>query len=284
GPTEYPCCVGHEIVGEAVRVGRKVEKDIKRPDCDECSSGMENYCPRRIPAYNGTFPSGCKSNGGFANYCRVPGDSTIRIPDGLASEAAAPMLCAGITAFVPLSEHGAGPGKRVGIIGVGGLGHFAVLFARALKCDRVVAISRRASKRADALKLGADLYVATADEPDWAVKHAHSLDLIVSTVSSADMPLNDYLKLLRTKGRFCQIGMPDDPMPPLEVAGLIERGISIGFNDIGTVKEVEDMLRLAVKEDIQPWVEVRKMKDVNEVLREMGEGKARYRYVLANED
>ena len=245
---------------------------------------MENYCPRRVPAYNGTFPSGCKSNGGFANYCRVPGDSTIRIPDGLSSAAAAPMLCAGITAFVPLSEHGAGPGKRVGIIGVGGLGHFAVLFARALKCDQVVAISRRESKKADALKLGADLYVATADEPDWAVKYAHSLDLIVSTVSSADMPLNDYLKLLRTKGRFCQIGMPDDPMPPLEVAGLIERGISIGFNDIGTIKEVEDMLQLAVKEDIKPWIETRKMKDVNKVLREMGEGRARYRYVLVNED
>ena len=245
---------------------------------------MENYCPRRIPAYNGTFPSGCKSNGGFANYCRVPGDSTIRIPNGLSSEAAAPMLCAGITAFVPLSEYGAGPGKRVGIIGVGGLGHFAVLFARALKCDQVVAISRRESKRADALKLGADLYIATVDEPDWAVRYAHSLDLIVSTVSSANMPLNDYLKLLRNKGRFCQIGMPDDPMPPLEVAGLIERGISIGFNDIGTIEEVEDMLQLAVKEAIKPWVETRKMKDVNEVLREMGEGKARYRYVLVNED
>lgn len=214
----------------------------------------------------------------------MPGDSTIRIPESLPSAAAAPMLCAGITAFVPLSEHGAGPGKRVGVIGVGGLGHFAILFAKALKCERVVGISRHKMKRADALQVGADEYIATATEQDWSDRHAASLDLIISTVSSADMPLNEYLRLLRTKGRFCQVGMPEEPMPRLDVAPLVMSGISIGFNDIGTVEEVEEMLEFAGREGIKPWVQERRMQDLNEVLLEMSQGKARYRYVLVNED
>ncbi|APA12395.1 hypothetical protein SS1G_10565 [Sclerotinia sclerotiorum 1980 UF-70] len=297
GPTNYPCCTGHETVGEVVRVGKAVERNIAigdrvgigpiihvcaQEDCPECSQGMPNYCPRKVAAYDGYLPDGSKTFGGFANYCRVPGAAAIRIPKALSSAAAAPLLCAGITTFVPLAEY-KGEGKRVGIVGIGGLGHFAIMFAKALKFQHVVAISRSESKRDDAIKLGAKSYIATEKETDWAEKHAKSLDVIICTVSSADMPLNKYLSLLRTGGHFCQVGLPDDPMPPLEIFGLVERKISIHFNDIGSVKETEKLLKFVVREQIWPWVETRKMSDVNNVLKEMEAGDARYRYVLVND-
>jgi alcohol dehydrogenase (NADP+) len=130
----------------------------------------------------------------------------FNIPDGLDSADAAPMLCGGITVFSPLKNYGCGPGKTVGIVGVGGLGHFGVLFAKALGADKVVGISRKADKRDDVLKLGADLYISTDEDKEWAKHNAQSLDLIVCTVSSEKMPLNDYLSLLKTKGTFIQVG------------------------------------------------------------------------------
>ncbi|RAL59370.1 hypothetical protein DID88_006860 [Monilinia fructigena] len=297
GPTNYPCCTGHEIVGEVMRVGKAVERNIAtgdivgigpiihvcaQEDCNECSQGMPNYCPKKVAAYDGYLPDGSKTYGGFANYCRVPGAAAIRIPQTLSSETAAPLLCAGITTYIPLSKY-KGEEKRVGVIGVGGLGHFAIMFARALKYQHVFAISRRESKRGDAIKLGADSYIATEEESDWAEKYAKSLDVIICTVSSADMPLNKYLGLLRTGGHFCQVGMPDDPLPPLEIFGLIERKISIHFNDIGSIKETEELLRFVAREKIHPLIETRNMSDVNKVLKEMEAGNARYRYVLVND-
>src|ERR1700712_4247283 len=118
----------------------------------------------------------------------------------------APMLCGGVTVYSPLKQNGCGPGKTVGIVGVGGLGHFGVLFARALGADRVIGISRKADKKDDVLKLGADEYIATGDDEDWATKNKKRLDLIVSTVSSEKMPLTDYLGLLKTKGTYIQVG------------------------------------------------------------------------------
>lgn len=194
--------MGHEIVGIAVRVGSQVKTGIKvgdrvgvgaqsdscqgrLGDCAECAMGLEQYCQKKlIGTYNSIHLNGGKSYGGYSLYNRTPGHFVIKIPDGLSSADAAPMLCGGVTLYSPLKHNGCGPGKRVGIIGVGGLGHFGVLFAKALGADKVVAISRKTSKREDVLKMGADLYIATDDEPDWATKYARSLDLIVSTVSS----------------------------------------------------------------------------------------------------
>ena len=216
------CCVGHEIVGKAVRVGNNVKHvgvgdrvgvgaqalSCLERDCPECSAGLENYCRRvRVNTYDSTYPNGeGRSFGGYGDYNRTHQHFVFRIPDGLPSELAAPMLCGGITTYAPLRRNGCGPGKRVGIVGVGGLGHFGVLFAKALGADQVVGISRKASKKADVLALGADRYIATDDDEDWANKNAHCLDLIVSTVSSAKMPLTDYLNLLDTNGTFIQVG------------------------------------------------------------------------------
>lgn len=188
-------------MGVAVRVGSEVKSGIKVGDrvgvgaqgdsclgrfgkCEDCDAGEENYCDRIVWAYNSKHFNGDVNTGGYATHHRSPSHFVVRIPDGLESSQAAPMLCGGVTVFRPLKVHGVGPGKSVGIVGVGGLGHYGVLFAKAMGA-RVVGISRRENKRAEVMGLGADDYIATADEEDWAAKHAKSLDVIISTVASS---------------------------------------------------------------------------------------------------
>jgi D-arabinose 1-dehydrogenase-like Zn-dependent alcohol dehydrogenase len=156
-----------------------------------------------------------KAYGGYANYWRGSGAFVFKIPDAIPSDSAAPMLCGGITTFSPLLQHNAGPGKKVGIIGIGGLGHFGILGAKALGCDEIVAISRTRTKREDAMKMGATKFIATEEDHDWASSNAGTLDLIISTVSSPNMPIQEYLGLLRLKGQFVQVGAPEDKIPSL---------------------------------------------------------------------
>jgi hypothetical protein len=125
------------------------------------------------------------AQGGYALYNRSPGHFVIKIPDSIPSELAAPMMCAGVTTYSPLKQNGCGPGKRVGVVGIGGLGHFAILWAKALGADKIIAISRKADKANDALELGADAYIATEGEGDWVKEHKGTLDIIISTVSSS---------------------------------------------------------------------------------------------------
>ncbi len=204
------------------------------------------------------------------------------IPEGVESADAAVMLCAGSTVYEPLKEHGGGAQARVGVVGLGGLGHFAVLFAKAMGHRHVVAISRSSQKRADALSLGADEYVATDDEKDWPQRRASSLDLIICTVSSPHMPLQAYLGLLRPKGRFCQVGIPEQALPGLDPMPLVLNGSSVSFSDSASPGNIREMLELAAQKGIKAWTQVRGMEEVNEVLREMEDGRARFRFVLEN--
>ncbi|KAJ5162507.1 NADP-dependent alcohol dehydrogenase 7 [Penicillium capsulatum] len=300
GPTNYPCCVGHEVVGTAVRVGSKATGNIHVGDrvgvgaqsgsclnhdgkCEACAQGQEQFCTRMVGTYNGTYANGGKSYGGYSLYNRSPSHFVIKIPDAISSAAAAPMLCGGITTYSPLKQHGCGPGKSVGIVGVGGLGHFAVLFAKALGADKVVAISRKANKKEDALKLGADEYIATDDDAEWAQHHARSLDLIISTVSSSKMPLVGYCQLLRPRGTLVQLGAPEDGGLELPAFALIAKGIKLAGSIIGSPDEIREMLELAAAQNLQPWIEERPMKEANQAIQDMDAGKARYRYVLVNE-
>ncbi|KAA8646673.1 NAD(P)-dependent alcohol dehydrogenase [Aspergillus tanneri] len=278
GPTMYPCCVGHEIVGIAVRVGSKAEGNIKvgdrigvgaqndscqgrKGDCEACSSGLEQYCPKNmVSTYNSIHLNGGKSYGGYALYHRAPSHFVIKIPDAIPSAIAAPMLCGGITSYSPLRHNGCGPGKTVGIIGVGGLGHFGIMFAKALGADRVVAISRKANKREDALKLGANTYIATDDNINWAKNNSRSLDLIISTVSSSKMPIVDYISLLKPMALLFNSASQRTVLSP----------------------EICEMLQLAAEKKVQAWVEERPMKEANQAIVDMEAGKARYRYVLVN--
>lgn len=193
------------------------------------------------------------------------------------------MLCGGITTFAPLIHNGAGPGKRVGIIGIGGLGHFGLLWAKALGCDKVVAISRTSTKKGDATEMGADEFIATNEDQGWNKRHARSLDIIICTVSSPKMPLQKYLQLLRTRGQFIQVGAPEDHIPGFSAFSLIAKGAKIGGSTVGSPKEIEDMLKLAAQKKVKPWIQERPLKEANQAVVDFEQGKPRYRYTLVNE-
>ena len=301
GPTLYPCCVGHEIVGHVARVGSEVKNGLKvgdrvgvgaqsesclgrRGDCVQCAAGMENYCPNHHSGtYNSVYMNGGKSYGGYATYNRVPAHFAVKIPEGIPSAEAAPMLCGGVTTYAPLKFHGAGPGKTVGVIGLGGLGHFGVMWAKALGADKVVVVSRTSAKKEDAIKMGADEFVATDEDKNWAKKHSATLDIIICTVSSTSMPLMKYLELLRLDGTFVQVGAPDDGLPTIQQFPLIKKRLKITGSLIGSPNDIRDMFQLAVEKNVRTWVREIPMKDANKALSEFEAGEPRYRFTLVNE-
>lgn len=289
-------------VGDRVGVGAQSSSCLK-PDCEECSNGVENHCQNvgMTNTYDDRYPDGSKSYGGYADYWRGPSHFIFKIPEQISSEDAAPMLCGGITLYSPLKRNGCGPGKKVGIIGIGGLGHFGILYAKALGADKIVAISRKANKKDDALKvsvvpfclsvleltfcnqLGADEYISTDEDSKWAEHHAKSVDLLISTVSSPNMPLEQYLQLLRVHGTFIQVGAPEDKLPAFNAFALIAKGAKIGGSAIGAPGEIREMLDLTVKKNVKAWINARPLKEANQAVVDMGANKARYRYVLVNE-
>ncbi|KAK4502367.1 hypothetical protein PRZ48_005792 [Zasmidium cellare] len=297
GPTDYPVVVGHEIVGKAIRVGSSVKSGIKvgdrvgvgaqsgsclRGDCDQCQHDDEQYCKNAFTmTYGSKYPSGAKAQGGYAKFWRGQGHFVFKIPDSIPSEEAAPMLCGGVTVYAPLKQNGVGPGKRVGVIGIGGLGHMGIQFAKALGADKVVAISRNLNKKDDALALGADEMIATEDE-NFSSAHASSLDVILCTVSSPKMPMSGYLNLLDVGGTFVQLGVPDDELPPFLAFALIMKKAKITGSLIGSPKEIREMFELAAREKVKPWIQERKMSEANQVVVDFEKGLPRYRYVLVN--
>ncbi|KAJ3008433.1 hypothetical protein HKX48_008538, partial [Thoreauomyces humboldtii] len=298
GATDYPAVVGHEIVGKVVKAGKNV-KNIKVGDrvgvgaqsgscrkCEYCNDKAEQYCNEgQIGTYNGKFPEqqgAGKSFGGYADYSRVPAHFAFKIPDNLPSEVAAPMMCGGITVFSPLEQLQAGAGKRIGVIGIGGLGHFALLFGKAMGAD-MVAISHSKSKKADAEKMGVKQFIATADDEDWEKKSKRTLDGIVCTVNNADMPIHKYVALLKPGCKMIMVGIPESALEDFKITPLIMNNVFIGGSALGGSDDIEKMLQVAVKSDVKTWVQTRNMKDANQACIDMEDGKARYRYVLCNE-
>ncbi|KAI8653717.1 PKS-ER domain-containing protein [Fusarium sp. Ph1] len=304
GSTKFPCVVGHEIVGKVLRVGSRVDNvavgDIvgvgcqsdsclsRDNPCEACESQTENYCPKLVSTYNRVHRNDDFAQGGYSPYHRCPAFFVVKLPPGIAPEHASPMLCGGLTVFSPLKRYNAGPGKSVGIIGVGGLGHFGILFAKAMGASKVVAISRSLSKKQDALELGADDFIESSEDKDWASKHALSLDIIINTTSSAkvgsppNMPLAQYTGLSKLGGVFVQLGAPDDPLT-LNAFTLIRSKVHLTGSYIGSRKDIRDMFELAAAKKIEPWVQLRPMQEANEAIVDMEHGLARYRYVLTNE-
>ena len=234
--------------------------------------------------YNSKWPSGDKAYGGYADYWRGKYSFVIKIPDAIPSDEAAPMMCGAITTFAPLMHHNVGSDTRVGIVGLGGLGHFGVLAAaKALKCKKVVVISRSSAKREDAKKMGATGFIATDEDKDWASENAGTLDIIVSTVSSPNLPLDGYLTLLARKGVYVHVGAPEDAMPKFSMFSLIPKRASIQGSQTGSRKDIEYMLDLFAKTGVHTWNNNVDMKEANQVMLDMEAGKARYRYVLCNE-
>lgn len=241
-----------------------------------------------VPTYDGKFADGSKSYGGYANYWRGPASFVFPIPSNLPSSHAAPMLCGATTVYSPLKrafgDEKVRAKKTAGIVGIGGLGHFGILFAKALGYKRVVAISRSSSKKDDAMKLGADAFIATNEDKDWQTTHAQTIDVIVCTVSSAKMPIAGYLQTLRQFGQFIQVGIPEGPIPEFPLTSLCPGNKTVSGSLIGPPREVEEVLKLAADKEVKPWVQERSLKkEANQAVVDMAADKVRFRYVLVNE-
>jgi alcohol dehydrogenase (NADP+) len=281
---------GHEIVGHAVRVGDKV-KSIKVGDrvgvgasswscgeCAACKSDNEQYCKDQVETYNFFYKQGWPSYGGYANYARVHENFVFPIPDGLDLAIAAPMLCGGLTMYSPLTRAGVTKGSKVGFVGLGGLGHFGVMFAKAMGAE-VTVISHSPRKRDDAMSLGATNFI-TGNDYDKDPKLIRSLDLIISANSSLNMQLEKYLTLLKVGGTYVQCGLPDGDLPSINPFTLIMNNVAIRGSNIGSKAEAIEMLQLAKDANVKSWIEIRPMSECSQVVQDLDDGKARYRYVL----
>ncbi|KAF6751864.1 NADPH-dependent alcohol dehydrogenase [Ephemerocybe angulata] len=292
GEVKLPLIAGHEIAGHVVRVGAKVTEFKVGDrvgvgaqvgscyDCQRCKNGAENYCHKVIHTYNSIYPDGTVSQGGYATAIRANELFVFHIPDALPLDQAAPMLCAGITTYSPLRTNGAGPGKSVGVIGIGGLGHYALQFAKAMKSDKVVAFSHSENKKADALALGATDFVNTGAE-NWVKEWTDTLDIILCTVDvSQHIPLSDIFATLKVHGRCVMLALPDDALPPIHPFSLMASGVLLGGSHIGSKAEIVEMLDLAAKEGVKSYIEMLPMKEIGKAVQGMKTGKVRYRYVL----
>ncbi|KAG2849305.1 hypothetical protein JG687_00001675 [Phytophthora cactorum] len=249
GPTVYPVVVGHEIVGEVTATGPK-NKEADKP-CVDCADKMESYCDRAVLTYNTKYEDGALAYGGYADYVRVSNAFAFKIPDNIPSDAAAPLLCAGATVFSPLKHENVKPGDRVGVIGVGGLGHLAIQFIRALGAVPV-AFSRSANKRQQILDLGAAEFYNLSD-PEDAKTAVNSVNMLILTADAKGMPYNQYLGLLRKRGTLVMLGLPNDEIKflPMFVVG---RGIRVVGSLIGSIEDIEDMLKLAAEKNVRPII------------------------------
>jgi alcohol dehydrogenase (NADP+) len=289
GEPAYPVVPGHEIAGIVTAVGPAVTRyqvgdrvgvgcfvDSCR-ECASCRAGLEQYCERgMIGTYNAVGRDGQPTQGGYSGAIVVDQNYVLRIPDTISLDAAAPLLCAGITMYSPLRHWDAGPGKRIAIIGLGGLGHMGVKLAAAMGAD-VTVLSQSLKKLEDGLRLGASEYYATSD-PDTFTKLARSFDLIINTVS-ANLDLGAYLDLLSVDGTLVEVGIPEQPMvvPAVQLVGA-RRNLSGSM--IGGIAETQEMLDFCAEHGVTPEIEVIAPDYINEAYQRVLASDVRYRFVI----
>jgi uncharacterized zinc-type alcohol dehydrogenase-like protein len=283
GLSRYPFIPGHEIVGTVTAVGADV-RDRKPGErvgigwqadscgiCEWCRQGDEHLCPQAQPTCVGR-------NGGYADAVRVNSRFAIPVPENLESEGVAPLLCGGVTVYSPLRNHGAGPASRVGVIGIGGLGHMGVQFAKAFGAE-VTAFSTSKDKEPEARELGADNFVNTREAAEMR-RVAGSFDLLLSTVS-ADQDWQAFLNSLRPKGTLCVLGVPPSPIA-IQAFSLIGQQRSISGSPTGSPRDLHEMLRVASHHKIKAITERFPMAKANDAIANVKKSKVRYRAVLAN--
>jgi len=288
-PTVYPIVPGHEIIGRVTKVGASVKK-FKPGDlaavgcmvdsdqsCPQCKAGFEQYCPNMTLTYNSPDKHlGGVTYGGYSDSIVVDEHFVLRVPTNLNLAGAAPLVCAGITTYSPLRHWGAAKGKKVGVVGLGGLGHMAVKFAHAFGAH-VVVFTTSPNKKEDALRLGADEVVLSRDANEMQ-KHQFSFDLIIDAVS-ADHDLNAYLNLLGRDGALTLVGLPSKP---LEIAAfnLIIGRRSLSGSAIGGIAETQEMLDFCGKHNITADVEVIPIQKVNEAYERLTKSDVKYRFSI----
>ncbi|WBO63290.1 NAD(P)-dependent alcohol dehydrogenase [Streptomyces camelliae] len=290
GTAIFPMVPGHEIAGVVSEVGPGVTKyqvgdrvgvgcfvDSCR-ECEHCEAGLEQYCTGSgmIQTYNYLDKDGRPTYGGYSEKIVVDENYAVRIPDGLALDVAAPLLCAGITLYSPLKHWGAGPGKKVAIVGLGGLGHMGVKIAHALGAE-VTVLSQSLRKKDDGLNLGADHYYATSD-PKTFEDLAGTFDLIVSTVS-APLDFSGYVNLLKIDGALVNVGAPEEPIT-VNVFPLIMGRRSIAGSAIGGIAETQEMLDFCAEHGFGAEIEVIAASEINEAYERVLASDVRYRFVI----
>jgi alcohol dehydrogenase (NADP+) len=288
-PTAYPCVPGHEIVGRVTKVGSAVTKfkpgdlagvgclvDSDRT-CPECKAGLEQFCNNLVLTYNSPDKHlGGRTYGGYSDSIVVDERFVLHIPSNLSPAAAAPLLCAGITTYSPMRHWGVTKGKKVGVVGLGGLGHMAVKFAHALGAHTVV-FTTSASKKEDAVRLGADEVVLSRDANEMN-KHAGSFDFILDAVA-APHDLNAYINMLARDGNLTMVGAPDAPLP-IAVIGLIFKRRSFSGSLIGGLAETQEMLDFCGQHSITSDVEVIPIQKVNEAYDRLAKSDVKYRFSI----
>ncbi|XP_059624098.1 8-hydroxygeraniol dehydrogenase-like [Cornus florida] len=290
GFSMYPILPGHEVVGVVTEVGSKVEK-FKVGDkvgvgclvgscrsCDNCAKDLENYCPKLLLTYNSIYYDGTVTYGGYSDTMVADEHFVVNWPESLPLDAGAPLLCAGITTYSPLKYFGLDkPGKHVGVVGLGGLGHVAVKFAKAFGV-KVTVISTSPSKKEEAIeKLGADAFLVSRD-PDQMKAAMGTMDGIIDTVS-ATHPMLPLIGLLKSHGTLVLVGAPEKPLELPVFPLLMGRKIVAG-SSIGGLKETQEMLEFAAKHNITADVEVIPMDYVNTAMERLQKTDVRYRFVL----
>jgi len=290
GPAIFPMVPGHEIAGTVTKIGSAVTKfnvgdrigvgvfvDSCRK-CDNCKAGLQQYCAESMTGtYNGYERDGkTVAMGGYSNYFVINEDYAVTIPANLPLEGVAPLLCAGITLYSPIKHWNVGPGKKVAVMGLGGLGHMGVKFAVAMGAE-VTVLSHSPSKEKDALAMGAHHFVSTKDEKIFA-EHEKEFDVILNTVS-AELDINLYLNLLKLHGTLVVIGLPGKPYA-VHVGSLVNGRRSIGGSLIGGIPELQEMLNFCGDHKIVSDVEVIKADYINEAYTRTIASDVKYRFVI----
>lgn len=288
-PTAYPCIPGHEIVGRVTQVGSAVKK-FKPGDlaavgcmvdsdgtCPSCKDGLEQFCPSLTLTYN--FPdkhTGGVTYGGYSDSIVVDQRFVLRVPENLDLAGTAPLLCAGITTYSPMRHWNVTGGQKVGVVGLGGLGHMAVKIAHALGAH-VVVFTTSPSKKDDALRLGADEIILSRNA-DEMKKHAGSFDFILDAVA-AQHDINAYINMLRRDGHIVMVGAPDQPLP-VSVFGLLMGRRSLSGSLIGGIAETQEMLDFCGQHNITADVEVIPIQKVNEAYERLVKSDVKYRFSI----
>jgi uncharacterized zinc-type alcohol dehydrogenase-like protein len=289
GDIQYPQVVGHEIVGIVTEVGSDVSKHNVGDrvgvgcmvnscgKCENCLAGEEQYC---LKGNTGTYAAvdvdGTITQGGYSTHVVVVEDFVLKVPESIPFEKAAPLLCAGITTYSPLNHWNAGPGKKVAVVGMGGLGHMAVKIAHAMGAE-VTVLSQSLSKQEDGLRLGADHYYATSD-PATFEQLGGTFDLIINSVS-AKIDINAYLSLLRRDGTLVNVGAPAEPLP-VRAFALIGMRRSFAGSNIGGIRETQEMLDFCAEHGIAPETELVSADYINEAYERVLKSDVRYRFVI----
>jgi uncharacterized zinc-type alcohol dehydrogenase-like protein len=290
GPAIFPMVPGHEIAGTVTAVGSAVTK-FKVGDkigvgvfvdscrtCENCEQGLQQYCLEGMTGtYNQLERDGkTVAMGGYSNYFVINEDYAVHIPANLPLEGVAPLLCAGITLYSPIKHWNVGPGKKVAVMGLGGLGHMGVKFAVAMGAD-VTVLSHSPHKKVDALAMGAHHFVATNDDSVFAA-HAKTFDVILNTVS-AELDINKYVSLLKLDGTLVVIGLPGKPYA-VHVGSLLDGRRSIAGSMIGGIPQLQEMLNFCGEKSIVSDVEVIKADYINEAYERTVASDVKYRFVI----